>query len=38
MGETFKANNNFRSRYVRLIIRDHPELEDFFELRELKSE
>lgn len=33
----FKINNNFRSRYVRLLIADHPEWADVFSLRELKS-
>lgn len=34
----FKLNNNFRSRYARLIIQEHPEFENFFELRELRTE
>jgi hypothetical protein len=33
----FKLNNNFRSRYARLIMEREPDLADFFELRELKS-
>ena len=37
-GEEFKLNNNFRSRYVRKIIKEHPELADFFELRVLRAE
>ena len=38
LGEEFKCNNNYRSRYVRLIITQHPDLEDFFELRTLRTE
>lgn len=38
MDEEFKLNNNFRSRYVRKIIAEHPELEDFFELRCLRAD
>ena len=37
MGEDFKLNNNYRSRYVRQLISQHPELEDFFELREVRA-
>jgi hypothetical protein len=37
LGEEFKLNNNFHSRYVRLILRDYPELDGFFELRVLKA-
>lgn len=29
----FKINNNFSSLYARLIMKDYPELEDFFEIR-----
>lgn len=36
-GDDFKLNNNFHSRYVRLIVERHPEWRDVFELRELKS-
>lgn len=36
-GDDFKLNNNWRSRYVRKLIADHPEFENFFELRELKA-
>lgn len=38
MDEEFKLNNNFRSRYARKIIAEHPVLEDFFELRCLRAE
>lgn len=38
MDEEFKLNNNFRSRYARKIIAEHPELEDFFELRILRAD
>jgi hypothetical protein len=33
----YKLNNNFRSRYVRLMIQEHPEFAEFFEIRELRS-
>ena len=33
----FKLNNNFRALYARLIMRDLPELEDFFEIRIRKA-
>lgn len=33
----WKLNNNYRSRYARLIIEDFPHLEGFFELRALKA-
>lgn len=33
----FKLNNNFRSRYVRLIQRNEPDLARVFETRELKA-
>ena len=36
-GDHFKLNNNFRSRYVRLISEKHPELADLFETRKLSS-
>lgn len=32
----WKLNNNYRSRYARLIIDEHPRLDGFFELRALK--
>lgn len=35
--EGFKLNNSWRSRLAREIMRDVPELEGFFELRELKT-
>lgn len=35
--EEFKLNNNYRSRYVRKIIAEHPEFEQFFETRVLRS-
>lgn len=37
VGDEFKLNNNFRSRYVRLMIARHPEWASAFTLRELKS-
>lgn len=36
-GATFKLNNNFRSRYARLIADREPGLETIFETRELRS-
>lgn len=33
----YKLNNDFRSRWVRRLIADHPEFKDAFELRELKA-
>lgn len=33
----FKLNNNYRSRYVRLIIKQEPDLSEAFELRELQT-
>ncbi len=33
----FKLNNNFRAWYSRKLMRDHPELIDFFETRVQKS-
>lgn len=35
--DDFKLNNNFRSRYARLIEQREPDLSDVFELRELHS-
>lgn len=35
--EEFKANNNYRSRYARLIAAQEPDLAEVFELRELKA-
>lgn len=36
-GETFKICNSYTSRYARLLIKNEPELRDFFELRELRE-
>ena len=36
-GDPYKMNNNYRSRYARLIMENEPDLEDIFDLRELKS-
>lgn len=33
----YTLNNNFRSRYARKIIDENPDLQDMFEIRELKS-
>jgi hypothetical protein len=35
--EDFKLNNNYHSRYARLMMAREPDLEGFFELRELKA-
>lgn len=37
VGDEFKLNNTYRSRYVRLIIRREPDLASAFETRELKA-
>jgi len=37
-GDEFKLNNNYRSRYVRLLEKEHPEYEGFFFKRALASE
>jgi hypothetical protein len=37
MGDDFKLNNNYRSRYVRLLIEQHPEWEQAFSTRELRT-
>ena len=36
-GSTFLINNDYTSRYARLLVREHPELEGLFEMRELRS-
>ena len=36
VGDEFRINNNYRSRYVRLLIAEHPEYADAFETRELR--
>lgn len=36
-GDGFKLNNNFRSRYARMIERDHPGLRGFFRKRRLRA-
>lgn len=37
VGDDFKLNNNFRSRYVRLLMAEHPEWSDVFETRTLRA-
>ena len=37
VGDTFKCNNDFTSRYARLILRRHPEWSDAIETRELRA-
>ena len=34
----FKLNNNFTAYYARLLMQEEPELDGFFELREIRSE
>ncbi len=34
-GDDFALNNNYTSRYVRLLSEEHPELADMFETRRL---
>lgn len=35
--DDFKLNNNYRSRYARLIVQLHPDIGEMLELRELKA-
>ncbi|MCL6443143.1 MAG: hypothetical protein K6T83_06765 [Alicyclobacillus sp.] len=35
--EGWKLNNNYRSRYARLIMQQEPDLDGIFEIRELRS-
>lgn len=37
VGDEFRINNNFRSRYVRLLIAEHPEFAAVFQTRELRA-
>jgi len=37
VGDAFKFNNSYRSRYVRLMVGRHPEWADSFETRELAT-
>jgi DNA-directed RNA polymerase specialized sigma24 family protein len=37
VGGGFKLNNDFRSRYVRLLLERHPEWDGVFETRQLKA-
>ena len=36
-GDTFRINNNWPSRYARMLVETHPELRGVIELRELRS-
>ena len=36
-GDEFKINNNYSSRYARLAMETYPELEGFFQTRELRN-
>ena len=33
----FKVNNNFSSRYARLLVNDDPSFDGFFAMRELRN-
>jgi len=35
--EGFRINNSYVSRYVRMLINEHPEFKDFFSIRRLRS-
>jgi hypothetical protein len=37
-GEPFKLNDHFTSRYARLVMRQEPDLSDFFETRKLRAQ
>lgn len=37
-GDRFRLNNDYPSRYVRLIVERHPDWADMFETRELRTE
>ena len=37
LGRSFRINNNFTSRYARLINKNEPGLRNFFTVRKLKS-
>ncbi len=37
MGDEFKLNDHYHSRYARLLMKEHPDLDGFFELRQLKA-
>ena len=37
VGEPLKLNNNYRSRYARLIMQREPDLADIFEIRQLTT-
>lgn len=35
--EVYRLNNSYTARYARLLMREHPELDGLFELRDLRS-
>jgi hypothetical protein len=37
-GDEFALNNDYRSRYVRLLLAEHPEWTDLFEVRALRAD
>jgi hypothetical protein len=38
IGDTFRLNNNFTSRYARKMLAAHPDWEGVFEVRELRAD
>lgn len=36
-GDAFKINNDFTAHYARLLMREYPALEGFFETREIRA-
>lgn len=38
LGDDFKLNNNYRSRYARLIMNNEPDLAGFFDIRRLHDD
>jgi hypothetical protein len=36
-GDEFKLNNSYTSRYARMLMRQHADLDGFFETRELRA-
>ena len=36
-GDDFRTNSDFTAHYARLLMREHPELEGFFETREIRA-
>lgn len=38
VGDTFKVNNDFTSRYARMLVADHPEWAEAIEIRSLRAD